>query len=77
MDDYDFEGTPAKLDSGEWGAALFVASGDTAPGAGDRVRVITKGGAEMLAEVSEVVETRLRRGGRQLICALTNEEWQD
>ena len=78
MDGYDFEGTPAKLpDSGEWGAALFVESGDTAPAAGDKVLVRTRGGAAMTAEVSEVVETRLRRGGRQFACSLTNEEWLD
>ena len=77
MADYDFEGTPAKLPDGEWGAALFVASGDTAPAAGDKVLVRTRGGAAMTAEVSEVVETRLRRGGRQFVCALERQEWLD
>ena len=72
-----FEATPTKLDSGEWGAGIFVEKGDQLPAAGAAVRVRTRGGAEMLADVEEVIEVRPRRGGRQFVCSLKNEEWED
>ena len=70
------DATPAKLPAGdEWGAAVLVKRGDQLPAAGDGVLITTKDGLELTADIVQVVEVKPRRGGRQYVCSLRNQEW--
>ena len=71
------DATPAKLPDGDWGAGILVKRGDQLPAAGDGVMITTKDGAELTADIVEVVEVRPRRGGRLFVCELENQEWVD
>lgn len=73
--DYDWEGTPAKLDDGEWGALIWSEAGDGEPVEGDQVLVKTRTGLRLRAQIEEVQDVALRRGGRIFICALENQNW--
>ena len=73
---------PAKLpgdrpDGEEWGAAVLVKRGDHEPETGDEVLITTKDGAEISADVVEVVQVLPRRGGRLFLCELENQTWED